>query len=632
MTRQLHLLLPAVLLLILTACQPTQPIETKPDTTAETQAMAAEQSGDYLAAAQQYSDLANAASGARQAQYYLHAAQAYFQINQLDHVSATLANIDKSMLSEAQQLDAAILEADIALSFSQAEQALAALAAFQLRDATPTQQLAAYQLKVNAYELTENWLEKANAHIALASLLSNGEAIADNQQTLWQTLLKLTPQALELFNPGIAPAVDSGWFALAYIVRAYQTNPDALIVAIEDWQRNYPNHPADTSLYKELLKTGTRLPKQLNDIAILLPNSGPYAAAADAIRQGIIAAHFDGQTSTRLHFFTVETDTQSGTSNVWQQYQQAVSKNANLVIGPLDKVSVQVLADAEELPIPVLALNRLNDLTQKDNLFQFGLAPEDDAIAAANFAITQNYERAVVLAPTGGWGNRVASAFSEQWLANGGTLLSRSHYDENQSDFSTVIKPLLDLDASKQRQQKLKQTLGLSIEFEPRRRQDIDFLFLVARPLKARQLVPQLKFHRSGQLPVIATSHAYSGQENSQQDIDLNGLIINDIPWVFADSAMADPAYLALQNSTPQHFDNFIRLYALGADAYRLIPNLNSLSRSSELSFIGATGVLSIDKTGHLTRETRWAKFKRGKIKALPATTALPSSSENIIQ
>ena len=632
MTRHIHLLLLAALILLLNGCQHTQSTITKPDTTAETQAMAAEQSGDYLTAAQQYADLAKATSGAQQAQFYLRAAQAYFQINQLEHVTATLANIDKSLLSDAQQLDIAIIEADIALSFSQADQALAALAPFQLKYATPSQQLVTYQLKINAYGKTENWLEKANAHIALASLLSDNEEVADNQNALWKTLLKLTPQALELFNPGIAPSIDSGWFALAYAVRAYQTNPDALIVAIEDWQRNYPNHPADISLYKAQLKTGTRLPKQLNDIAILLPNSGPYAAAADAIKQGIIAAHFDGQTSTRLHFFSVKTDTQSGTSNVWQQYQQAVSKNANLVIGPLDKISVQILADAEELPIPVLALNRLNDLTQKDNLFQFGLAPEDDAVAAANFAITQNYERAVVLAPTGGWGNRVASAFSDQWLANGGTLLSRAHYDEKQSDFSTVIRPLLGLDASKQRQQKLKQTLGLSVEFEPRRRQDIDFIFLVARPLKARQLMPQLKFHRSGQLPVIATSHAYSGQENSQQDIDLNGLIINDIPWVFSDLALADPAYIALQNSSPQHFDNFIRLYALGADAYRLIPNLNGLSRSSDLSFMGATGVLSIDEIGHLNRETRWAKFNRGKIKALPASKVASPNSENIIQ
>ncbi len=79
---------------------------------------------------------------------------------------------------------------------------------------------------------------------------------------------------------------------------------------------------------------------------------------------------------------------------------------------------------------------------------------------------------------------------------------------------------------SKLRYESLKRTLtaAIKIGFEPRRRQDIDIIFLIARPLKARQLVPQFKFHRSGQLPVVATSHAYTGAKNKQQDIDLNGL------------------------------------------------------------------------------------------------------------
>jgi uncharacterized protein len=618
-------LLIAALFLVVTACQSPQTTTTQPDNAADNQATIAEQSGNYLEAAQQYTELAKTSKGSQQAFYYLRAAYAYFQINQYDQVAATLAYVDTTLLSKAQQLDAAILQANIELANAQVEQALSSLAPFNLNDFDAGQQQTALELKIRAYEKNQNWLEKANAHIALEPLLRDNGEIAANQQGLWSALMELTPQALELFNPGIAPSVDSGWFALAYAVRTYQTNPDALIVAIEDWQRNYPNHPADASLYKERLKTGTRIPQSLNDIAVLLPDSGPYAAAADAIKQGIIAAHFNAQSSARLHFFTTETDEQSGQSNVWQLYQQAVSINASLVIGPLDKTSVQVLADAEELSIPVLALNRLSNQGQKANLFQFGLAPEDDAISAANFAIEQGHQRAVIISPSGDWGKRVADAFNDQWLDNGGILLNQAFYDESQSDFSTIIKPLLGLDASTQRQQSLKQTLGLSLEFEPRRRQDIDFLFLVARPLKARQLVPQLKFHRSGQLPVIATSHAYSGQENSQQDIDLNGLIINDIPWVFEDIALTDPSYIALKNASPQHFDKFIRLYALGSDAYRLIPQLNGMSRSSDLKFAGATGVLSIDEIGHLNRESRWAKFSHGKIKALPPSSLTPN-------
>ena len=619
MNSKIYLALLAIVIFSLTACQPSAPTTAiRPDSTAILQAEQAEQSGDYLGAAQQYLELASLSSEQQQAQFYLRAALTFWQSVELEQAKDSLSKVDRQQLSSTQQLDATTLEAELYLAQSEAEQALTVLIAIDLTNVSDDQKKKILELKITAYQLTENWLELALAHIQLAPLLPDSEK-ERNQQSLWQALMSLTPQALDLFNPGMPPAIDSGWFALAYAVKAYQTNPEALIVAIEDWQRNYPNHPADPALYKQKVKTGTRLPEQLHDVVILLPETGNYASVAQAIKQGIIAARYADQSRTQLHFLDVSTDNTTGTSNVWQRYQQAIELNANLVIGPLDKKSIQILADSEELPIPILALNRLENHVHKDNLFQFGLAPEDDAISAANFAINQGYQRAVVLAPSGDWGNRISSAFNDQWLNNGGILLNQTNYNQSESDFSATITPLLGLEASKQRYRALKQTLASPLEFEPRRRQDIDFLFLVARPLKARQLMPQLKFHRSGNLPVIATSHAYSGHEDAQQNIDLNGLIFNDIPWIFSETASADPAYMALHDNQTDNFNSFVRLYALGADAYHLISELNSLSRSSSVTFQGATGVLSIDEAGYIHRQTLWATFNQGKISLLPS-------------
>jgi len=618
MTKQFYISILTLIVLSLSACQPAlQPTTTRPDNNADMLAVEAEKSGDYLGAAQHYLILAENAKKQHQAHYYLRAALAFWQANDIEQASNSLTKVNSESLDQLQKLDASILEADIAIASFQAEQALSALESINIQDISSPQNKQVLALRIQAYALTENWLEKANSHIALASLLSQDET-AENQKMLWQALMSLTPQALDLFNPGMSPSIDSGWFALAYAVKTYNTNPDTLIVAIEDWQRNYPRHPADPSLYEQSLKTGTRLPQQLNHIAILLPNTGPYKAAATAIKQGILAAHFNARSRSQLHFYDVITDQQSGVSNVWQRYQQAITDEASLVIGPLDKKSVQMLADANELSIPVLALNRLAEHEQKDNLFQFGLAPEDDAIAAANYATQQNFQRAVVISPTGNWGNRIASAFNQQWLANGGILLNHKKYDAKQHDFSESIKPLLGLSTSSQRYHALKQTLASKLEFEPRRRQDIDLIFVVAKPLKARQILPQLKFHRSGSLAVIATSQAYGGKENSQQDIDLNGLLINDIPWMFPETAVQDPIYASLQANPPEHFNRSIRLHALGADAYQLIPQLNSLSRSSDLHFQGATGELSISESGQIHREPQWGQFTDGILTALP--------------
>jgi len=619
MTRQILLGFFALIVFSLSACQTTQQISsTRPDNAADTAAITAEESGDYLSAAQQYLALAKKSKQQIQANYYLRAALAFWQAEDSAQAESSLANIDHQLLSKAQQLDAAILEAQISLSAfpSNPERALTVLDPIKINTLSPAQQQKILKLKIQAYGLTKNWLEKANSHIQLATLISSDADREKNQHELWQTLMKMSPQALDLFKPGMPPAIDSGWFELAYIVKTYKTNPDAFVVAIENWQRDYPNHPANPSLYEQDLKAGTQLPQDLNTIAVLLPESGPYKTAAEAIKQGIITAHFIAKSNTKLRFYPITTEP----SNVWQQYQQAIADNASIVIGPLDKRSVEILAESDKLTIPVLALNRLSDQSQHDNLFQFGLAPEDDAITVANYAIKKNYQRAVILSPNDDWGMRISNAFKQQWTNNGGIILNQATYDNAKNDFSDTITPLLGLDLSTQRKNVLRQTLGRSLEFEPRRRQDIDFIFLAAKPLKARQLVPQLRFHRSGSVPIIATSQAYSGQQNSQQDIDLNKLIITDIPWIFTESIIDDPVYNAIKNNNPEHFDSLVRLYALGTDAYRLIPQLNTLSRSADAVFSGATGILTIDNIGKVNRKTSWGIFKQGELTALPDT------------
>ena len=295
---------------------------------------------------------------------------------------------------------------------------------------------------------------------------------------------------------------------------------------------------------------------------------------------------------TKLHFIETQTDSISGLTNVEYAYQQAIDLNASLVIGPLDKESIRVLSHAPQLPIPVFALNRLSGFQQKPNLYQFGLAPEDDAIAAAKNAMAKGYRRAVIVAPDAAWGQRIAAAFEAQWLSQGGVLLGQASYNESEHDYADVITPLLGLPASEQRYRMVRQTLGVPAEFEHRRRQDIDLIFIAARPNKAKQLVPQFRYHRSGELPIIATSHAYSGHEDAQQDIDLNGLFINDIPWAFPELAEDDYTYQALKQQQSPSFGRLLRLYALGADAYRLSKELNRLSHSPTLSFQGATGAL----------------------------------------
>jgi len=617
MTQRFLLGFLALIVLNLSACDPIQHLlQVKPTIAPDLAAIEAEKMGDYAASATAYFTLAENTKKAVQANYYLRAALAFWQVPNIEQASTSLAKVNRALLSEAHQLDANILDAQIALSTAQAEQALHALEKVSITSLSQPQQLQVLGLRAQAYTLTENWLETANSYIALMPLLSSSQQIK-KQTPLWHALLQLTPHVLELFNPGIPPEVGSGWFALAYIIKEYKTSPNAMTVAIEDWKRNYPRHPALPSLYEKSMKPALHLPKKIAHIAILLPNKGVYKTAATAIKKGILAAHFNAQSDAKLKFYTVSTDRKSGKTDVWQQYQTASQQGASIIIGPLDKLAVQALSTQSPLNIPILALNRLANNASTPNMFQFSLAPEDDALTVANHAIQQGFKRAVILSPQSRWGDRIASAFTEQWLDHKGVLLNQVKYDETQHDFSNTIQPLLGLESSTQRYHSLKKTTGRSLEFEPRRRQDIDFIFLIAKPLKARQLVPQLKFHCSGKLPILATSHAFSGEINSQQDIDLNGLQINNIPWSFAEHVANDPIYTSLSANPPPGFKQNLDLYALGVDAYHFLPKLSGLTRSSDLIFQGATGILSINSAGRIIRNTPWGQFEQGLLQPL---------------
>ncbi len=99
------------------------------------------------------------------------------------------------------------------------------------------------------------------------------------------------------------------------------------------------------------------------------------------------------------------------------------------------------------------------------------------------------------------------------------------------NDFSEKISQLLAVDASDERKKALRALTGEAIEFESRRRQDVDFIFLSALSQAGRQIKPTLAFYYASDLPVYATSHIYSGEPAKTRDQDLNGISFTSMPW-----------------------------------------------------------------------------------------------------
>ena len=181
------------------------------------------------------------------------------------------------------------------------------------------------------------------------------------------------------------------------------------------------------------------------------------------------------------------------------------------------------------------------------------------------------------MAPQGDWGARVYDAFREHWLALGGEIEETRFYPRS-NDYNPEVREMLNIDDSASRHNSIQSLVRLPVEFEPRPRQDADWLFLLALPEQARLIKPALAFNFAYNLPVYATSQVYSGVDNPDRDRDLNGIRFCDLPWLLRSSDIR----AEMDEDLGSQGGSYARLHAMGVDAYRLMERIRQLQAFPE--------------------------------------------------
>jgi outer membrane PBP1 activator LpoA protein len=403
-----------------------------------------------------------------------------------------------------------------------------------------------------------------------------------------------------------------GWLQLGHISYANRSSVVSMLEAIDAWELANPDHPASGVLLADVRQSLELLSNYPGRIAVLLPLSGKQQAFGEAIRDGFLAAHFSvGDAATRPDARFYDT----ATNGISAAYQQAILGGAEFVIGPLLKSEVGSLA-AVQSAIPILALNfGPEDMTYPARFYQFALAPEDEARAVANRAADGQLFNAVALVPESAWGDRVLGAFQEELELRGGTLLAARTYAADTTDFADVIRDVLLLDESYDRRRRIASNIGKELEFEPRRRQDVDLVFMAANSATAKLLRPQLRFHYAGDIPTFATSAVYTPGSAANEDI--NGIVFPDIPWLLQPSQPVAADKLVLQDYWGRSATQLGRFYALGYDAFHLTAQLNSSEQVQRVIMPGMTGEVWLDTDGRLHRRLAWAKIESGNPRTL---------------
>jgi outer membrane PBP1 activator LpoA protein len=242
-------------------------------------------------------------------------------------------------------------------------------------------------------------------------------------------------------------------------------------------------------------------------------------------------------------------------------------------------------------------------------MVQFALAPEDEARDIAELAFGQGARSALVIRPQGEWGSKVAQALLERWQTLGGTIANSVTYS-GREDYSASVKEALGIPASEQRAQAVRDILAADVEFNARRRQDIDVVFLLSsNGAEARSLKPLLAFHYAGSIPVYAISSIYSGIPDPR-DRDLDGINFVETPWLLGASPELKNAIATGGTGT----DRYTRLNALGADAFLVQSQFRQLQAGADALLRGNTGLLSMNPQLQIQRELLLTTFDGGAI------------------
>jgi len=534
--------------------------------------------------------------------------------NNPGRAASILEQVQMDQLKTDKQIYANTLSAELALGRSQPKAALTALnhpSMQHLSEMPVDLQTRTHTVRARALEADGQTLAAASERVFMGPLLQ-GDALTANNDAIWTLVAALPPEQLQSTSNDDM----GGWLSLARAVKGAGTLEQQQ-AAIDNWKAQNPQHPAARQLPTPLAQLRDLKSVPLTKIALLLPQDGPLASVARALRDGFMAAHYQAQQAGQKPP-AIEVFDSSRVTSMDAFYAQAKAAGVQMVVGPLEKPLVKQLSAHPQLPITTLALNYSDATAQGPaELFQFGLAAEDEAREVARRAWADGKRSAVAMVPKGEWGDRVLDAFRQSWQAKGGTFLGVERIDQPVA-LAQQVADLFQLRNSEGRAQRLQSTTGAQMAAQPSRRQDVDFMFLAATPQQAQQIKPTMVFQYAGDVPVYATSHLFTNSGDQAMYNDLAGVRFCETPWLLN---AADPLRQQVTAQWPQAGGSLGRLYAMGIDAYRLAPRLTQLKTLPDSRIDGLSGSLAIGQGQRIERQLPWAQFVDGKVQRLPDTT-----------
>jgi outer membrane PBP1 activator LpoA protein len=613
---QLKMAALTALALALAACNAYAPIRPQaPPPGNVPGAQAAPAPGDHTRAAQQYEALAATRTPPAQGDDLLAAVREWLAAGRTADAARVLASLNVVALTAVQSSERALLSAETLLDSQHPQEAWQKIAAIP-EPTTASGAARFFALKMRIAMAAGRPVDAVLAEMAGERFAASAAERTGMRSQLLAALRDARDRGVKLDPEASRDPTVRGWLELGEI--ATQARGTSLTADSEAarWRAKYPNHPALDVLSQALPSALTPTVVGAR-VALLLPLTGPASAQAATVRDGFLSAYYLLPAATRPELRLYDTAALPGPDAI----AQALAAGSSFIVGPLTREDVAAVASTGSQPVPVLALNFLpTDRAAPSGMYQFALSPEEEARVVARRLLADGHHRGIALIPRGDWGNRVSDAFTHELAAGGGSLISVASYDPAGHDYGYELQSILRIDDSSARHQRLQNVLGGKLNFEPRRRADIEFVFIAAASATTARLIePQLKYFYAGDIPSYSLSNAYEPDSTaSNQDID--GLMYPDMPWMVSGDGSIDDIRNNIAQSWQDRAAWRSRLFAFGYDACQLMLAMSAKGHSpADAQVAGLTGTLHFDPDRRVLRDLIWVQIHNGEPHRLAA-------------
>jgi len=304
-----------------------------------------------------------------------------------------------------------------------------------------------------------------------------------------------------------------------------------------------------------------------------------------------------------------------------QVLAQVQKDGASIVVGPLLKNNVEELMKSNTT-LNVLALNQPEQVQNRANICYFALSPEDEARDAARHIHEQGKQAPLLLLPRSALGDRVASAFADEWQKLGGGIVLQQKFgsaNELRAGVNGGAGIALNgspVTASLPQQQSV--TIGgLTIPAPPSDAQisgggKVDAAYIVATPEEIAFIKPMIAMRNGSQsgATLYASSRSAQGTAGPDFRLEMDGLQYSEIPML----AGSNPQLMQQALAAVRNDYSLARLYAMGADAWALANHFSQMRQVPGFELNGNTGDLSATQDCVINRKLSWLKYQQGQI------------------